>query len=95
MTVTVRVPGALAQGRDSGSPTSRVSADATLVIDVLPATLGELVAVLDRQIPGLAKRLAAGGFNFVVNDEVLLHGAAAHELHDGDRIELLPAIAGG
>ena len=97
MSVTVRVPASLGGGRDPSVPRelSGTSADAVLVIDTPPASLGELIAVLDVEIPGLAARLASGGFNFVVNDEVLLYGATRRTLQDGDRIELLPAIAGG
>jgi molybdopterin converting factor small subunit len=59
------------------------------------ATLGELVAALERLRPDLHDALHDSLYNFAVNDTLLLHGADAHPLRDGDIVELIPTIAGG
>lgn len=59
------------------------------------ATIGELVTALERHHPGLGPRLQDSLYNFAVNDTLILHGADAHPLSDGDVVELIPTIAGG
>lgn len=66
-----------------------------LAVDEPITTIAELIAALDRRIPGLAAELADPIFNVAINDEMLLHGVSAHVLHDGDEVEFVPAIAGG
>jgi molybdopterin converting factor small subunit len=53
------------------------------------------IAVLDRRIPGFQAQLDDSVFNFAVNDEMLLHRAREHALHDGDVVEIIPTISGG
>lgn len=85
MAITVHLPSTL---RGNG-PDTRMVARAT--------TIAELVAALDEQLPGVAFELTRedGMFNFAVNDEMLLSGADQHPLHDGDRVEIVPALSGG
>ena len=59
------------------------------------ATIGELVDVLDRRIPGFREQLDDSVFNFAVNDEMLLYHARERGLQDGDVVELIPTISGG
>ena len=59
------------------------------------STLGELMVALQRKAPALARQLDDSVFNFAVNDEMLLHGVLQHPVKDGDRVEIVPAIAGG
>lgn len=59
------------------------------------ATLGELIAALDRLRPGLARELDDPLYNFAINDEILLHAVEAHAVADGDIVEIIPTIAGG
>ena len=58
-------------------------------------TVGELVDVLDRLVPGLRDQLDDSVFNFAVNDEMLLYGARERALRSGDTVEIVPAISGG
>lgn len=66
-----------------------------LVISTPVSTIAELVAALGRKAPRLVEQLDDAVFNFAVNDEMLLHGALAYPLKDGDRVEIVPAISGG
>jgi molybdopterin converting factor small subunit len=82
--ITVRLPATL-----------QVGASETLVVAEPLATIADLVAALDRRIPGFRGQLEDGVFNFAVNDELLLHHARSRALSDGDRVEIIPTIAGG
>jgi molybdopterin converting factor small subunit len=82
--ITVRLPATL-----------QVGATETLVFSEPLASIAELVAALDRRIPGFRDQLDDAAFNFAVNDVLLLHGASSRALADGDRVEIVPAIAGG
>ncbi len=64
-------------------------------VDEAVATIGDLVAALDRRQPGIGERLRDSLYNFAVNDTLILHGTDAHPLRDGDIVELIPTIAGG
>lgn len=66
-----------------------------LEIDEPVATVGDLVDAIDRRIPGFRDQLDDSVFNFAVNDEMLLHHARERALHDGDVVEVIPAISGG
>jgi aldehyde:ferredoxin oxidoreductase len=66
-----------------------------LVVTDEVATLRELAKAIDRQVPGLSDLLSGDAFNFVVNDEVILHRAWDTPLKSGDRIEVVMAMAGG
>ncbi|MBI3264995.1 MAG: MoaD/ThiS family protein [Acidobacteria bacterium] len=82
--ITVRLPSMLRAGRSD-----------TMVVTEPVATIAELVAVLDRRIPGLRDKLEDSVFNFAVNDEMLLHRVRDRRLADGDIVELIPTISGG
>jgi molybdopterin converting factor small subunit len=83
--ITVRLPAMLRV--DDGSD--------ELVVDEAVATVGQLVAALDRLRPGLGARLQDSLFNFAVNDALVLHGADDYPLQPGDTVEVIPTIAGG
>lgn len=82
--ITVRLPSGL-----------RNSSGAEVRVDQRVATLGALVATLERLRPDLRDALHDSLYNFAVNDTLILHGADAHPLTDGDIVELIPTIAGG
>ena len=67
----------------------------TIGVDEHVATIGELRRALERLRPALARRLDDPIINFAVNDEMLLHDVSTHPLHDGDVVEIVPAISGG
>ena len=57
-------------------------------------TIGELLPILDRDVPGFA----SGNdelFNFALNGELILHGERSVKLKDGDEVEILVAFSGG
>lgn len=65
------------------------------------ANLGEVIADLDSQFPGIAERLIEDNqlrrfVNVYVNDEDVRFLASLNtELSDGDNVTVLPAVAGG
>ena len=75
--------------------TLRVSDSSRLEIHEAVGTVGELVAAIDRRIPGFREQLDDSVFNFAVNDELLLFHARDRALHDGDVVEVIPTISGG
>jgi molybdopterin converting factor small subunit len=82
--ITVRLPATLQTGTTD-----------TLVFSEPLATIADLVAALDRRIPGFRDQLDDSVFNFAVNDELLLQHARSRALADGDRVEIIPSISGG
>lgn len=82
--ITVRLPSTLES-----------SAGHILTVHEPVATIGQLIAVIDRRIPGFRDQLDDAVFNFAVNDEMLLLHARAHALVDGDVVEVIPTISGG
>jgi molybdopterin converting factor small subunit len=66
-----------------------------LRVDEPVANVGELLAALERLVPGLGAQLADPVYNVAVNDDMLLHGVNAQPLRDGDIVEIIPTIAGG
>ena len=84
MPITVRFPAML-----------HAKAGQSVVVHDAVADVAALIRALDRQVPGLAAELDDPIFNVAINDEMLLHGVAGHHLEDGDRVEFIPAIAGG
>lgn len=82
--ITVKLPSMLRAG----------GSDSLLVTEPVP-TIGALVDLLDRRIPGLRAQLEDSVFNFALNDEMLLHRALERPLADGDVVELVPTISGG
>ena len=70
--------------------------DAAPELVVEPAeNIRQLVDALQRLRPDLAAHLHDSLYNFAVNDTLILHGADAHPLADGDIVEIIPTIAGG
>lgn len=63
--------------------------------------LSALIADLDSNHPGIAERLVDGGklrrfINVYLNDEdVRFVGGLEAKLSDGDKVTILPAVAGG
>ena len=84
--ITLRLPSGL-----RGSP----GAEAEITVTDPVATIGQLVATLERLRPDLRNALHDSLYNFAVNDTLILHAADAHPLTDGDIVELIPTIAGG
>jgi molybdopterin converting factor small subunit len=82
--ITVRLPATL-----------QIGAAETLVFSEPLATIADLIAALDRRIPGFRDQLEDSVFNFAVNDELLLQNVRSRHLTDGDRVEIVPTIAGG
>lgn len=82
--ITVRLPATLQIGTTD-----------TLVFSEPLATIADLVAALDRRVPGFRDQLDDSVFNFAVNDELLLQHARSRVLADGDRVEIIPSISGG
>ena len=60
-------------------------------------TIDEIIQAIDERFPGVGAELSRpdSGFNFAVNDEMLLSGVRTCRLKDGDRVEIVPALAGG
>ena len=75
--------------------TLKISGRNRLEVDEPVATVAELVAAIDRRVPGFREQLDDSVFNFAVNDEMLLHHARERALQDGDVVEVIPAISGG
>jgi molybdopterin converting factor small subunit len=82
--ITVRLPSTL-----------KVSDSDVLEVHEPAATIGELVELIDRRIPGFRDQLDDSVFNFAVNDEMILHHARERVLRSGDVVEIVPTISGG
>ncbi|MBW2458569.1 MAG: MoaD/ThiS family protein, partial [Deltaproteobacteria bacterium] len=82
--VEVRLPASLAVLPDGG-----------LVVSEPVANVAELVQVLVGRVEGLAEALDEGSLAVVVNGEVVVGQRLTRAIASGDRIELLPALAGG
>jgi molybdopterin converting factor small subunit len=82
--ITIRLPSTL-----------RVTSSDTLQVTEPVATVGDLIEVLDRRIPGFRDQLNDSVFNFAVNDEMLLYHARDRALKSGDVVEVIPTISGG
>ncbi len=67
----------------------------TIVITSQVRTVQELTSALRQARPDLASRLDDSIFNVAINDEMLIHDAGDHPVHDGDIVEIVPAISGG
>lgn len=92
MTVTVQVPGPL-QKLTNGQAMVEV-ADA--------ASIEELIDGLERQAPGIKEKLLGddgeirGYVNIFVNDDdIRFSGGKATRVRDGDRVTIVPSVAGG
>jgi molybdopterin converting factor small subunit len=82
--VTVRLPAMLRQ--DGGD---------TLLVEEPVSSVGMLVDVLSRRVPGFSEKFADAILNFAVNDDLVLHDLLQQPLRDGDRVEIVPTISGG
>ena len=65
-------------------------------------TVGEVLDDLERRYPGIKGRIVTGGgdlhrfVNVYVNQEdVRFLGSLEAEVHEGDTVSILPAVAGG
>jgi aldehyde:ferredoxin oxidoreductase len=67
----------------------------SIVIDRPVANVAELRSALRRHLPEARAALDDPSWNITVNGEMLLFGESAKALHSGDRVQLVPIIAGG
>jgi len=65
-------------------------------------TVGEVLDDLEQRFPGIKERIVAGGgdlhrfVNVYVNEEDVRYlGSLEAEVHEGDTVSILPAVAGG
>lgn len=90
MAIEVRIPTIL-----------RSYTDGAKSVEGSGATLGELIADVDKRHPGLSERLTDDGglrrfVNVYLNDEdVRFLGGLETPVKDGDTVTVLPAVAGG
>jgi aldehyde:ferredoxin oxidoreductase len=66
-----------------------------IIIDEAVSNVSELRAALRRRLPEAHDQLDDPSWNVSVNDEMLLSGEIAKLLHSGDRVQLVPILAGG
>ncbi len=85
LAVTVNFPAAL----------QPAAGGASLVVREAVASVGQLIEALERLAPGLGKELDDPLYNVAVNDEMILHAVDRHPIADGDRVEIVPTMAGG
>lgn len=76
-------------------PLARGLRSRILEIEEPLATVGELLAVLDRRRPGLKAEIDTSIYSVAVNGTVLLVGRDPTPLRDGDEVEILTFFAGG
>ena len=67
----------------------------SIVIDEPVANVNELRSALGRHLPEAVTALDDPSWNVTVNGEMLLSGEMGKPLHSGDRVQLVPIIAGG
>lgn len=67
----------------------------SIVIDQPVANVAELRGALRRYLPEARSALDDPSWNITVNDQMVLSGEAGKLLHSGDRVQLVPIIAGG
>jgi len=82
--VTVKLPSTLAN-----------LPEGALVVDDRVATLGEVVAAVERLLPGVGRELHGSVWTAAVNGEIVLQGRDTTAVKDGDEVEFLPMFAGG
>jgi molybdopterin converting factor small subunit len=80
--ITVRLPEPLRNGHEMLAVTDSVH------------TLGDLITVLERDLPHFAEDRDEL-FNFAINGELVLHGERKAALRDGDEVEVVVAFSGG
>ncbi len=69
--------------------------ESAVVIDEPVRNLVELRTALRRRLPETEEHLDEQLFNLAVNDEMVLSGEDRVALRDGDRVTVVPIIAGG
>ena len=67
----------------------------SMVIDEPVANVSELRGALRRYLPEAGTALDDPSWNVTVNGQMLLSGEIGRALHSGDRVQLVPIIAGG
>ncbi|MCF8199456.1 MAG: MoaD/ThiS family protein [Sulfuritalea sp.] len=67
----------------------------SIVIDSPVANVSELRSALRRHLPEACSALDDPSWNITVNGEMVLSGETSKMLHSGDRVQLVPIIAGG
>jgi aldehyde:ferredoxin oxidoreductase len=67
----------------------------SIVIDTPVANVTELRSALRRHLPEARSALDDPSWNITVNDEMVLSGELTKVLRSGDRVQLVPIIAGG
>jgi molybdopterin converting factor small subunit len=80
--ITVRIPEPLRDGHE------------IIAVSAGVQTLGDLIAILERDLPGFADDRDEL-FNFAVNGELVIHGEVKTALCDGDEVEIVVAFSGG
>ena len=80
--ITVRLPEPLRNGHEM------------MVVNDSVHTLGELITVLERDLPHFADDRDEL-FNFAINGEMVLHGESRAAITDGDEVEIVVAFSGG
>ena len=66
-----------------------------MIIDQPVADVGALRRALQHKLPEAAADLADTSWNVAVNGEMVLSGEASRRIASGDRVTLVPIIAGG
>jgi molybdopterin converting factor small subunit len=84
MSIAVRLPSMLRQGRPD-----------PWVIEERVRDVAGLIDILSRRVPGFREQLDEAVLNFAVNDELILHDVGSRPLRDGDTVEIVPTISGG
>lgn len=69
--------------------------ESTIVVDEPVASVHELRAAVAKRLPEAGEWLADPQVNVAVNGAMILSGEAAAPVRSGDRVALVPAIAGG
>lgn len=72
----------------------RETAGAVVEVRDPVGTLGELIDLLEKRVPGFASANDEL-YNFAVNGEMILHGERETIVRNGDEIEMLAAFSGG
>ncbi len=76
-------------------PASLQRGAASIAVAEPVRTVGELVEILGRRVPGFRAQFDDALLNFAVNGELVLHQVRERALADGDVVELIPTISGG
>jgi aldehyde:ferredoxin oxidoreductase len=69
--------------------------DQRIIVDQPVADLAALRSALARRLPEAREQLDDRSLNLAVNDEMVLFSEKSTVLHNGDRVAVVPALAGG